>query len=214
MDFTDRNARMLTLRADLERITAEFTEVRKTTEQDIKAAFKKAWEERFPQHPCYALPAIGEADDARVYLYTVQKVSFLEGGGWGIQDDQDEYGYGIPTEGPFPFSDLSKFIQDFGQENPGLIIDLESLKQRTDVLEVNSYRAIERLHPDKVVQLVEEGQVWYTGWDISDKYIIVTIDNVKHAWWSTDAHGGPLLKTAREGTPAFDQFEKWRTDPH
>lgn len=215
MDFTEQTQNIETLRARRQDLDQQLQTATAECNAKADAVFKQAWAARFPKHMCRALAS---STDARVYLYSVKKdwrghVAFLEGGGWGVKDEDDDHQHGVPVEGPFPFAELEQFIEDIQTENPGLIIELATLKVRESVDPdcIGTFREIQLLHPDQEVVLVGESKKWHVGWDIADKIIRVTLDGVNWVWWSTDAHGGPLLHKAMEGTPEWDAFVAWES---
>lgn len=79
---------------------------------------------------------------------------------------------------------------------------------KTDVPDtIESLRDIRLHHPGQSVALVGKGEVAYKGWDIKDKYIVVTIDGVEWAFWDSSGHGRGLTNRAQKGTDAWKGFE-------
>lgn len=84
---------------------------------------------------------------------------------------------------------------------------------KTDVPDtIVSLRDIRLHHPGQNVALVGKGEVAYKGWDIKDKYIVVTIDGVEWAFWDSSGHGRGLTNRAQKGTDAWEGFEDFVAD--
>lgn len=134
----------------------------------------------------------------------------MEGGGWGERDLDDVYGYGVPCEGPMPWEEFDAKVQVLGRKL-GIKVEYTTLKLRT-VGGVESFAAVQVAHPDVHCQLIERGQNWYEGWDISNKYFVCSIANDVWAFWSVGQHGLPISESAKLGSPEWENFEQWKKD--
>lgn len=138
------------------------------------------------------------------FYLTKASVSWrAEAGGFRFPQDRD---YGIPSKvEPKPWEEFHAEMQALG--------DLFGLKPKYSFLRerkeggFDSVPALRIQYPGKQIEFVRKGEVSYLGWDVPDRYLVVTIDGVEWAFWSEDAHGGPLTRSAMKGTDDWQMFE-------
>lgn len=210
MNFIPMNQEIKDLRNQIIAQEEELRKARATRTKEVTRVFAEAWAKYFSRFK-YEAFASGFTE-SRLQLHSVVGCGFIEGGGWGIQDPEDERGFGRETRGPVSFSDVLRCIKEVEAENPGLVIEIVPLKLRKNGKngDVLSFRTIELQHQDKEVVLKEKGEIWRTGWDIPDRYIVAAIDGERWVWWSMDGHGGPMVHSAKHDTPEWALFEAFR----
>ena len=224
MDYESANTKATANRRETFRLQREWELLKEETVKALDKDFKAAWKAAFPNVYAHAIATFFLSDSGGasfgVYLYNLGRsktgrgdICFLPNGGYGVQDPDDEHHYLLATdEAPVTWEALMDFISKFEESHLGAKIQIVQGKVRDHVeagAPVRNLREIELMHPRQTVVLVGRYKKWYQGWDIPDHAILVTIDDVKWAWWSTDAHGGAMDNKACEGSPEWASFEEW-----
>lgn len=214
LNIQSRLDRLQEIQQTKESLDIEFDNIRAELRRFFWDAFHTAWVKAFPHQKFDAIPF-----EKGIYFYRVYTFDptlgrdrvhhLLEDGGWGQPDPDDEQEYGVPVDGPFPYVDLARFIEEFEKSIPCAQVCMFPLKVRkgVDGDGIRSLSEARFLYPQKEVLLVSSGQKWHVGWDIPDHYLIITVDGVKEVWWSSDGHGGPMTHRAIEGTPEWGRFK-------
>lgn len=239
MDYTEAASRVVEIRKTIDQLYEELGELRKaekTLQKVFDDAWLRTFK---GIGCWAIATFLSEENKFGIYLYRVgQGVTFLPGNkGYAFEDPKDTPGYVKPIEQcPRPhhllldrerctlcesdnagrprisWPELLAFTKKFSEDNPGTaVVFVEGkIRQIENSSEgVESLAQIELMHPGKTVELVGQYQKWYKGWDIADKAIEVTIDGVRWAWWSTDAHGGSMVHSACQGQPEWAKYELW-----
>jgi hypothetical protein len=144
--------------------------------------------------------------DVHLYIYSYNDVKIMEGGGWGMEDPEDEYGYGLPVEhGPISWADFELLVQGLGNEL-GIKPEYSKLKRRIEG-SIQNIVTLKLLYPNKTITLLEEGKIEYKGWEIPNTYYVAKLDDEVWAYWSEDAHGGEITRSALQNTSEWKCFE-------
>jgi len=219
MDLKQAGRQLDQLRDKIDSLEDQFEVLKSETEDYLKERFFAAWMNKFPDYR----PEIIAYSDGQVSFYSVignrRRVQPLEAPvlTWGLRDPDNTSAYGLETTFDLDPVKVSEFFTEFETTHPGGRVKPVCLKVRNPLSPgtIRSFKAIVSTYSaDSKVSLHSKGERHYIGWDISDPWIIVIADGVKHAWRSMEAHGGPLEHYATEGDHSWADFESWLSDPN
>ncbi len=167
-------------------ITEEAQNFLEGKEGDLEKAFQERWDRTFPGVSVHFLSSRAE----HYYLYEIDKAKPLDNGRWTKDEGYEFHEHATKfIDCPVAMEKLNQFMAEIEQET--------SLKVELSVQELKTRETIERLCTAADLQckfgpftVLEEGEVWYTGWDISDKFVIGQFpDGHIEVWYSVNGHG-------------------------
>ena len=177
---------------------------RDALERYLKVRFDEAWERRFNPSGStfglkkYSIVGVIGSDAPRVHLYHVGNRQLTDTGVW-LEYEASRYKvYPFqlrPIAPPCDESILRDFMSAFEAETglPVKHVIVEVLDKPERLKTVDDVRA----HYGDGFEVLEEGKVWYTGWDIADNYVIGRLGGRYVARYSTDGHGFGMAHEAR-----------------
>lgn len=173
-------------------------------EEVLEKAFQKLWDKTFPGVSVYFLVSRSEV----FYLYDIGKVVPLADGRWAKQDGHEYHEHNTKfVDCPVSIEQLKKFMIEIEQET--------SLRVELDAKELKTKDTVERLSTIDDLQckfgpftLLEEGEIWYVGWDIPDNFAVGQFpDGHIEVWYSTNGHGfGFDVVITRGETEELERF--------
>lgn len=225
-DYHHLNLQHLALREEIAALNHQLKKLVNKIEKQLDEEFSAAFYAVFPKEERVYCP--WSVHGTELYFshffakdpntLEVVEYNFLEDFTWGKADPDDSYGYGIPLDEPAPVeaSVVKKFLDNFAAANDGIKVEIVTLKlrklQEPDPKAIRSFAAIKALFANSEVKLLAKGKRAYLGWDIEDRWMLVSIDGKKCAWWSNSDYDNAMSHQAIEGTPNWESWLLWRSD--
>jgi len=177
-------------------LLCEINAVLDPMEKEIESLFIKEWNQVFPNIPLYFLVCLRTGChtidwEPKIHIYDINKVVFTNKGIW-VQQNQSRQYYSFNTAHvvcPVDFDKLQNFMS-FIEEKTGVPVELVQEKMQ-------DASTIERLKTAEDLQckygpftILEQGEVWYKGWEIEDQFVIGKYPEGQiEVWYSTNGHG-------------------------